>query len=231
MKPILFNTDMVKAILDGKKTITRRVVRLPAGISPYCVDLASEYYDDLSEWDFIYGQQIKGGLADCFYRASVPYKLGDTLYVRETWNYGYIETSDAEYSHEAWFEEMEPSERGCHIYLDTFARFFYRADEDDAEIMEQIRGIWRPSIHMPKAAARLFLRVTDVRAERLQDILEDPPGPKNQVVREGFRYTPDFIATWENTIKKSDLNRYGWEANPWVWVISFERCGKPEVAP
>lgn len=231
MKPILFNTDMVKAILDGKKTMTRRVVRLPAGISPYRVEPASEYYDDLSEWVFIYGQQIKGGLADCFYRASVPYKLGDILYVRETWNYGYIETSDAEYSHEAWLEEMEPSERGCHIYLDTFARFFYRADEDDAEIMEQIRGIWRPSIHMPKAAARLFLRVTDVRAVRLQDMTAA------DAYREGIRYAGEstqfealkrFKALWDSTVKKSDIDRFGWEANPWVWVIEFERCEKPD---
>ena len=82
---------------------------------------------------------------------------------------------------------------------------------------------------MPKEAARIFLRVTDVRVERLQDITSD------QIDREGVETEYPFVLNgeerryafsqlWNSTIKKSDLYRYGWEANPWVWVIEFSRC-------
>lgn len=86
---------------------------------------------------------------------------------------------------------------------------------------------------MPKEAARIWLKVTDVRVERLQDITSE------QISREGVeveyphvlngeekRYA--FSTLWTSTIKKSDLDRYGWDASPWVWVIEFERCEKPE---
>ena len=112
---------------------------------------------------------------------------------------------------------------------------------------------WHPSIHMPKEAARIWLKVTNVRVERLQEITED------QTEEEGFLFTPPCLhmtgenycdidgpctseikycdmgagelfgkVLWNSTIKKSDLTRYGWDANPWVWVIEFERCEKPE---
>lgn len=103
---------------------------------------------------------------------------------------------------------------------------------------------WRPSIHMPKAAARIWLRVTDVRVERLRDITPDG------AIKEGIHFCecPDGFtwkgessisncytdpigamqALWDTTIKKPDLDCYGWDANPWVWVIKFERCEKPE---
>ena len=213
MKPILFNTDMVKAILDGRKTVTRRVVRLPPGISPYRVELAPETLDDLSEWDFLYGQQIKGGLADCFYRACAPYKLGDILYVRETW---------------ADIPETAPG--NIHFKAD--------ATEADLKWFREEGWRWRPSIHMPKGIARLFLRVTDVRAEMLQSIKTDECVDEGAVMKPHYtkrgdlclhsRYKTEFSTLWDSTVKKSDLNRYGWEANPWVWVIVFERCKKPE---
>ena len=92
---------------------------------------------------------------------------------------------------------------------------------------------WKPSIHMPKEAARIWLKVTDVRVERLQDMTSE------QISREGVeveyphmlngeekRYA--FSTLWNSTIKKSDIDRYGWDANPYVWVISFERCEKSE---
>ena len=92
-----------------------------------------------------------------------------------------------------------------------------------------MKGTWKPSIHMPKDAARLFLRVTGVWAERLQDINLDPPGAENQVIREGSRYLCDFIAVWDRTIKPSDRPAYGWDANPWVWVIEFEKISKEDA--
>lgn len=111
-------------------------------------------------------------------------------------------------------------ETWCQLAAHTF---WYKADSSAQNIL------WRPSIHMPKEAARIFLRVTDVRVERLRDIMEDPPGKNNQVVREGFTYGCDFIAYWDNAIKKADIDKYGYYANPWVWVIEFERISKEEA--
>ncbi len=82
---------------------------------------------------------------------------------------------------------------------------------------------WHPSIHMPREAARIFLRVTDVRVERLQDM------PPYDIAFEGFRKQKDFIALWDSTIKPADRVLYGWAANPWVWVIEFEKISREEA--
>lgn len=203
VKPILFNTEMVRAILDGKKTCTRRIVKgaipddamwgytmfTPKG----CVSCRGVYADE-------YGEK--------FFR--LPYQQGDILYVRETWCKG------------SWMNEKE--------------RYYYKADDND------FHCVWHPSIHMPKEAARIWLRVTDVRAERLQECGE---GWCIDIEKEGIATSQDailyisddafhdalrmeFQKTWDGTIKKSDIERYGWNANPWVWVIEFERCEKPK---
>ena len=209
MKPILFNTDMVRAILDGRKTVTRRVVKPQpkSHIAYACMGSgcgkwgypgkdAWEYWDDerFRLPDGISQDELKR-------RWTPPCNTGDILYVRETW---------------------------CSAY--DGERYFYLSDKhtdrEEKQLLDYNDVKWRPSIHMPKEAARIFLRVTDVRVERLQDIFKDPPGPKNQVVREGFRYGCDFIATWQNTMSRKDLPVYGWDANPWVWVIEFERVSK-----
>lgn len=193
MKPILFNIEMVRAIMDGRKTVTRRVVK-PQPPATSVVRKRSCAW----EWSF---------WADCDmgHLMQPPCQPGDILWVRETWC-----KADGHYMYRAFPGiGMEP-------------------EKQDAAMREM--GLkWRPSIHMPREAARLFLRVTDVRVERLQDINLDPPGPKNQVVREGLRYLSDFIAVWDRTIKPADLHLYGWEANPWVWVIEFERISKDKA--
>ena len=203
IKPILFNTEMVRAILDGKKTCTRRIVKgaipddamwgytmfTPKG----CVSCRGVYADE-------YGEK--------FFR--LPYQQGDILYVRETWCKG------------SWMNEKE--------------RYYYKADDND------FHCVWHPSIHMPKEAARIWLKVGDVRVERLQECGE---GWCVDIEKEGI-VTPqdailyisddafhdalrmEFQKTWDGTIKKSDIERYGWNANPWVWVIEFERCEKPK---
>lgn len=93
---------------------------------------------------------------------------------------------------------------------------------------------WHPSIHMPKEAARIWLKVTNVRVERLQEITQE------EAEKEGATESVDgvakfrssallnFTTIWNNTIKKSDLDRYGWDASPWVWVIEFVKIEKPE---
>lgn len=190
IKPILFNTEMVRAILDGRKSCTRRVVK-PQPTARY-------------------GAQCIKPL----------YQPGDILYVRETWSEGY--------------------EDGTYIY---------RASDKLADLptfKESSKLIYHPSIHMPKEAARIWLKIMNVRVERLQEIT--PKGAESEGVGNlfyddigygeknyGTEVDPEygiakeqFAWLWESTIKKSDLDRYGWDANPYVWVIEFERCEKPE---
>ena len=191
-RPILFNTEMVKAILDGRKTCTRRLVKFLPGKNPQWTG----YIKD--------GLMLYNGKNEpCIRKA--PYQPGDILYVRETWHK---------------YTKRVGNGESCKL-----AEFYgYKASIANSEDANEP---WKPSIHMPKEAARIWLKVTDVRVERLQDIMEDEPGPNNQVVKEGFNYGCDFIATWNSTIKKSDFDTYGWDSNPYVWVIEFERCEKP----
>jgi hypothetical protein len=198
IKPILFNTEMVQAILDGRKSCTRRLVKFLSGENPRWTG----YIKD--------GLMLYNGKNEpCIRKA--PYQPGDILYVRETWK----KAPNGYYYYEDWQRN------------------------DIADITK-----WKPSIHMPKEAARIWLKVMNVRVERLQEITDE------QAKREGIQYdecptgftwkqetdmhncytTPigAMQALWNSTIKKSDLDRYGWDASPWVWVIEFERCEKPE---
>lgn len=212
-KPILFNTNMVRAILDGRKRCTRRVVK------GYIPEDAQFGYTGFTPNGAISCRGIfktsRPGYGEKFFK--LPYQPGDILYVRETWYKG------AE-------------------------RYMYRADYSDTERFyrggEEIEIKWHPSIHMPKAAARIWIKVTDVRVERLQEIttagtlLEgvspsscrecNAPFGCDMCPDEGYSEIDSFIEIWNGTLKKSDLDRYGWDANPWVWVIEFDRCKKPE---
>lgn len=226
MKPILFNTDMVRAILEDRKTVTRRVVKpqpkshiayacMGNGSGKWCYPGkdAWEYWDDESFRlpDGISQDELKR-------RWTPPCHTGDILYVRETWAH----PSAAEIANGA-----DPE-----MYL-------YKADDLQPAAWDK----WRPSIHMPKEAARLFLRVKSVLAERLQDITEEQaraegcdgrcncpssgaPGSLSCVEMDFS--IEKFESVWDSTIKPDDLLLYGWYANPWVWVIEFERCEKPK---
>ena len=188
LKPMLFNTEMVRAILSGQKTCTRRVVKTQPG--------------DRIDADWECGRNPNGELVTL----TPPCHPGDILYVRETWNG--VTTGNPK------------------VGFKTI--FWYKADDK----YENPADKWRPSIHMPKEAARIFLRVTDVRVERLQKIpgdgcaMEGIPlysGPVGE--RENY-YRNAFSVLWDSTIKHTDLDRYGWAANPWVWVIEFEQISK-----
>ena len=212
IKPILFNkqigTEMVRAILDGRKSCTRRICK---DANEYTVPDMEFYNADRRTYavhnfvDKEHMEQLSTAERTC------PICTGDILYVRETWK----EAPKGYYYYEDWQKD------------------------DIADVTK-----WEPSIHMPKEAARIWLKVTDVRVERLQEITDE------QAKREGIQYdecptgfawkqetdmhncytTPigAMQALWNSTIKKSDLDRYGWDASPWVWVIEFERCEKPE---
>ena len=201
--PILFNTNMVRAILDGRKTVTRRVVKLPKYIKAQDEGLYTLFAEGTC-----YENQHMEELVDYL---NPPYQPGDILYVRETW------CDDRQFTHD-----------------DTPGQYFYRADsmypKNGDSVFLNVK--WRPSIHMPKEAARIWLKVRDVRVERLQEIddkgaYDEGAGEKDVIYQIGGRVC-DFAKIWNSTIKKSDLDSYGWDANPWVWVIEFERCERPE---
>lgn len=196
MKPILFHTDMVRAILEGRKTVTRRVVK------PQPVGQPAQMGKD-SCWPGCFASAED----ERIYRP--PYQPGDILWVRETWQF--IPCIDCGlYVHGGCtdtpitYEDKDSIGEGC---------FIYRADYPEPQ-----RVYWKPSIHMPRDAARIFLRVKGVGVERLQDI--DDAG----VTAEGLEIGCYFDELWDSTIKPADRTIYGWDANPWVWVIQFERA-------
>lgn len=207
IKPILFNTEMVRSILDGRKSCTRRIVttRRKAACGFYVTKKADGTFSGIYEYDeneSMFDNPLMP-----------PYQPGDILYVRETWE-----------RFECWNCEGDergncPKEPRKSVLYKTCGCYMYRATD---EISGDAK--WHPSIHMPKEAARIWLKVTDVRVESLQDMTDD------DAEAEGcFDYTSTalgFPDVWDSTIKKSDLDRYGWDANPWVWVIEFERCEK-----
>lgn len=228
--PILFNTEMVRAILDGRKDATRRIVK---GFIP---DDAVWGYTAFTPKGYI---SCRGTFADGYGEKffKLPCEPGDTLYVRETWE-----------RFECW--NCEGDERGIcpkepqKNVLDkhSFGCYMYRATD---EISGDAK--WHPSIHMPKEAARIWLRVTDVRVEQLKEITEDGAlreGAQGVIcdhvalgehgctdcMNTGWLEPPqvEFMQIWNSTIKKSDIDRYGWDANPYVFVIEFIRIDKPE---
>lgn len=215
IKPILFNTEMVRAILDGRKTCTRRLVK-PQPDEKYTFPLG--FVTDSTEKKevgcFGFAANEYGGSIQ-YVKPPYRYAPGDILYVRETWEHFECCCCEGD-EHGNCYREPQQSvlNKRCGCYM-------YRATD---EIYGDAR--WHPSIHMPKEAARIWLKVTDVRVERLQDMTDD------DAEAEGcFDYTSTalgFPDVWDSTIKKSDLDSYGWDANPWVWVIEFERCEKPE---
>ena len=217
IKPILFNTEMVRAILDGRKTCTRRIVKgfIPDdAIWGYTVFTPKGYISCRGTFPVGYGEK--------FFK--LPYQKGDILYVRETWcRYGKLDDFDhvIEGTEEYYYlaDGANPTPYNCFLVQ----RNGYDEYKDTP--------VWHPSIHMPKEAARIWLK--DVLVERLQGI--DGKG----CVKEGIEEEPlkdvgeEFVKgmyhdLWDSTIKKSDIDRYGWDANPWVWVIDFERCDKPK---
>lgn len=198
IKPILFNTEMVRAILDGRKTCTRRICKDANECTVPDMDFYNADRRTYAVHNFVdkeHTEQLSTAERTC------PICTGDILYVRETWK----EAPKGYYYYEDWQKD------------------------DIADVTK-----WKPSIHMPKEAARIWLKVMNVRVERLQEISAESALAEgadkyihtNGGLDENMTIT-SFIGIWNSTIKKSDLDRYGWDANPYVWVISFERCEKP----
>ena len=226
IKPILFNGEMVRAILDGRKTCTRRVVKHKYDNTQMEVK-TDKYGSRLIEIQCDVEGETHGKNSDGstwrrlrpFIEKKPPYRRGDVLYVREAWckygkldDFGHVIEGVEKYYYYA--DGVNPTPYNCFLV--------HRNGYDEYKYTP----VWHPSIHMPKEAARIWLKVTDVRVERLQDMTDD------DAEAEGcFDYTSTalgFPDIWDSTIKKSDRDRYGWTANPWVWVIEFERCEKPK---
>ena len=210
LKPILFNTQMVRALLEGRKTVTRRVVKPQPVLDGHLWKLGgAAWSDNVLSVPVMLGHSL-------YNRA--PYQPDDVLWVRETW-------------------AKNPFGEG-YIYPTEVAGAGQK---------------WRPSIYMPRKAARIFLRVTSVWVERLQSIMPEDvrkeginprwygggckcssyaEGCMNQPCpnRDNYEYwchIDPFLKTWDRTLQAKDRAAFGWDANPWVWVIEFEQVEKP----
>lgn len=239
MKPILFNTEMVRAILDDRKTITRRVMKpQPELVGRFWAFEDTRWSDTVRTVTPLPGHALNN---------RAPYSHGDILWVRETWRPAVLDI-------DTYFLGSCVSNESCNGFnykADMGWLFPERPDKDNTEFRlvspTALEKKWHPSIHMPRKAARIFLRVTDVRVERLQDItlfgmdaegrpicdrgimMACSPGDCIRCDKSLENSIPWFQRTWDSTIKPADLPVYGWDANPWVWVISFERISKEEA--
>ena len=228
MKPILFSTPMVQAILDGRKTMTRRVIKsskiyyIDSEIDGEVFDNGEQYFDG-----YINFAWLKNGGKEYDLSVFSRYQVGDVLWVRETFS---VISGNGK----------TPND------LDAIE---YKADDEEQSMLLTAFKCWKPSIYMPKEYARIFLRVTNVRVEILQDISEE------DCLAEGIYESDDNDCTGKYkayTIKKptiesgvfiddkfnsayeafewlwSSINGKGaWEENPYVFVYEFERIEKP----
>lgn len=188
-KPIFITSDLIPALLDGRKTCMRRIMKpQPTG----------EYARTFSE--------------------IAMYQPGDILYVRETWH--------------KYIKRVGKGE-SCHL-----AEFYgYKASIANSEDANEP---WKSPVCMPKEAARIWLKVTNVRVERLQEItvdgchreginIETSAVTDGETLNRKHDFSLEkFETLWDSTVKKSDIDRYGWDANPWVFVYEFEHCEKPK---
>ena len=222
-KPILFSTEMVQAILEGRKTQTRRVLKLKTPVDIAGVEVDCYLRLDLipTNMQVFYANKKDKQINLYSDNEYAKYKPGDVLWVRETWQTSYNENS----------KKWDP---------------IYKADgkfwmDDDGPMK------WKPSLFMVKKHCRIFLKVTNVRCERLNDISEEdaiaegiikcfvgnPTDFENSKMRvyrsskleEGNVFAIDaFKELWQSINAK----KHPWKSNPWVWVYEFERIEKPE---
>lgn len=246
IKPILFNTEMVRAILDGRKTCTRRICKdanecTVPDMEFYNADRRTYAVHNFADKEHM--EQLSMAERNC------PICPGDTLYVRETWQcwraHRYEATADIRFRAGGDDVRLQFANGNTdsidRLDYDTFVHKWFSHN-----------GEWKPSLFMPKEAARIWLKVTGVRMKRLQemkpvDVIKEGAYPDcwdclNTYGESGSQccygteeecsqcdeVMMEWEKLWNSTIKKSDLDRYGWNANPYVWVIEFERCEKPK---
>lgn len=212
-RPVLFSDEMVRAILNGRKTQTRRLAEWPVhGVSD---GRKRKVYSDPAEVN----AALVSDSPSPHKRVVSPFgRPGDRLYVRECWG-------------------IAEDDFGCqHVtYRADDAHYLIGAEDDGKQFLIR-NGVqpkpsepdrWRPSIHMPRWASRLALEVTGVRIERLQDITEDDARAEGWVRRPEVSDDPevhrDAAHDWFMDLWTDTYGRDSWDANPWVWVVSFRR--------
>lgn len=224
-KPILFRGEMVRAILDGRKSMTRRVIK-------NCPNPTLGHYQEGGCcWEDWHVHQLESGefaftstYAEDVIIGHCPYPVGSLAWVRETWC---CKMEDGEFvyrndgNHECWYEAD-----GVHVIKDDGdGGVEYRKDGCEA-------SPWKPSIFMPRALSRITLEITDVRVQRVQEITEEDAmaegaEPRTNGVQDTIRgpeptesYRTGFVYLWQSINQKRG---FGWESNCWVWAITFRR--------
>ncbi|WP_122340963.1 hypothetical protein [Pseudomonas caricapapayae] len=219
-RPILFSAPMVRAILDGRKTVTRRVCKPQPSAKAHTTCASGS---PMRAW-WETGKDI----------IRCPYgKPGDRLWIRETW--GVI---SHDFDEQGNMIDWKPDRPATAIRELPFGRGYYsghviyRADDEAAWAGDDDgggddRSAWKPSIHMPRIACRILLEIIDVSVERLQDISEEQAlaegvmSCKQDIDPDGNDYSPQelFAGLW--TMINGDGS---WQSNPWVWVVKFKRA-------
>jgi len=218
-KPILFSTEMVQANLENRKNQTRRICKVDALAKLIGLYAKRRLWDrNIEECPNPLGHFAKFELDGVEMEVKSKFTVGDILWVRET------------------FQESE-----CFDFQ-IKNQFVYKANEADFNFATEHNVNWKPSLFMPKEAARIFLKVTNVRCERLQDISEEDAiaeGAKDSLNRDDMKLLSNldwvikrpfgnhqfgFLALWQSINAK----KHPWESNPWVWVYEFEKIEKPE---
>lgn len=209
--PILFSAPMVRAILEGRKTQTRRIVKPQPEAIP-----VEHIYDPGTVWWSCSAAQTM--IEQQHMPSYCPYgQRGDRLWVREAWGLDAY-TGDMQFSikYRAGGDSYVTERNGSDEWVPIYQRYM------DGCGLEDNWDRWRPSIHMPRWASRITLEVTGVRVERLQDI------STKDAVREGVDYSAsepggDPVSRFRKLWDSINKDRAPWESNPWVWVVSFRR--------
>ena len=229
-RPILFNSEDVRTILEGRKTQTRRVVKLCHSERASKIEFSS-CNEDWNAWrfDLHFPKHIRSVTISC------PYgQVGDRLWVRETFaveccrSVGYYDPPFKDGRPILWQEDDDNGRwwEQCHYRATDSDPALTCDDEDCKQCEKNGEGPhWRPSIHMPRWASRITLEITDIRVERLQEISEEDAGKEGMKAffsNHPLAFTRSFAEHFEDTWSFT----YGsdaWKKNPWVWVIEFKR--------
>lgn len=225
-KPILFSGPMIRAILEGKKTQTRRVIKPQPDEDGLSLTLLTK------EWMDTDGQEYK-----CPYSS-----IHNQLWIRETFTIESNFNVDGMKEYPPPFKDGRPAKTtSCPEYGEYWEQCHYRATDPEPELSyEDMEGPgcrWKPSIHMPRWASRINLEITDIRVERVQDISEEDAKAEGCEAQERSANTPydftddghfavdDFASLWDhiNGKPRADGVDISWSANPWVWVVTFSK--------
>lgn len=214
---MIFNAEMVRAILSGLKTQTRRIMAIQPENSKLGLRRVIESKNVRYNGKYFWSQSDAVGLKARSKVFACPYgKVGDRIWVRETWQGPLVdfELSDDLRRNPEKYEKPE----NCFYSADGVpAPEFYDADDN-------LRRCWRPSIYMPRWASRILLEITNVRVERLNDISEEDAQAEgvslstHTITPPEAVYRVGFSELW-----RSIYGDEGWKKNPWVWVIEFKR--------